>query len=380
MENGTLVEARVDLGVDQGQVQIAGQTIAVHGVGDKLRAAVLHEVTAWATQHGQAVHVVAAGPDPSDGAEFVVDASGVLHLVEQQGMGAAEAPAPPVPAPATAPPPRRAYDFGDDEPLPAAQLAGELGAPLVVLVANTKGESGKTPLAVLLAQAFGSFRPGDVAVLDLDPTGNLAARAGTGRSTPSLPQLVTGSANAGQWSDVTRLLAWHHDSRIWVVSARDPEASSEAGQMPRGGLTAAVQALAKGVRVIILDAGNDERDPVFQEAVGLATQLVVPVRWDVPTVRDGAGVLLRSLYALGHQDLATRAVIVGTYPLLRRPARRDEARFRAEFERMGHRIVDVPSDGHIDQRAGIIWSRLRSRTRTAALALAELVAPPGGAS
>lgn len=369
---GALIEAEVILGEAGGTVRIGDtETISVSGTGEQLRDELLQQVTAWAAAHAQEIHVVAVAADAGDRAEFLVTSQGELHVVPvavddaESEHGAEERVAAP----------RRAYDFGDDEEPAPAPLAVPLGEPLIVLVANVKGESGKTPLAVLLGQAFGSLRPGDVCVLDLDPTGNLASRAGTGRSTPTIPNLVEESDRATEWSDVTRLLAWHPDSRMWVVGARDPEGTQQVdtGHLAPGAVSAAVRALAKGVRVIILDAGNNERDSTFREAAALADQLVVPVRWDVPTVRDGAGVLLRSLYATGHQDLATQAIVVGTYPLLRRPSRRQEQRFRAEFERMGHRIMDVPADGHIDQRSAITWARLRERTRRAAIALAERV-------
>lgn len=368
-----VMEAEVILGDAGGTVRIGdAEPISVPGVGEELRDALLQEVTSWAVRNSKPIHVVAAAADAGDRAEFMVSSTGELEVIpvaldddaseEQPDDDAAAAP-------------RRAYDFGDDEELHTSPLAEPLGEPLIVLVANVKGESGKTPLAVLLGQAFGSLRPGDVAVLDLDPTGNLAARAGTGRSTPTLPNMVEAAEDTADWSHITRLLAWHPESRMWVVAARDPEGTQQVGvgHLPPGALTVAVNALAKGVRVVILDAGNNERDAIFREAAALADQLVVPVRWDVPTVRDGAGVLLRSLYATGYQDLATQAIIVGTYPLLRRPGRRQEQRFRAEFQRMGHRIADVPSDPHIDERTGIVWARLRARTRKAALALAQQV-------
>lgn len=380
MTTDAVTDAEVILSEDHGTLHIDREVINLNGAGDELRAELLQRVTNWARTHGRAVRVRATGPDDQDTAEFLISAAGELQLLPtavvdagvttvDQGQAVAQ-PAVVEPAPA-----RRPWDFGDDEALATVATAQPLGRPLVVLVANTKGESGKTPLAVLLGQAFGSLRPGDVCVVDLDPTGNLAARAGTGRSTPTVPGLVAGAMKAQEWSDVTKLLAWHPDSRMWVVAARDPESPEDdgSGHLAAGALAAVIAALAKGVRVIILDAGNNERDVVFREAAALADQLVVPVRWDVPTVRDGAGVLLRSLYAQGHQKLATEALIVGTYPLMRRPNRGQEHRFRAEFERMGHQVTDVPSDGHIDQRSGIVWAKLRRRTQAAALGLADSI-------
>ncbi len=379
-----VTDAEVILSDDHGTLHIDREVINLDGGGDELRAELLQRVTTWARTHGRAVRVRATGPDDQDTAEFVVSAVGELQLlaapatsvVDAAGVTTvAQGEAVVQPSVVEPTPARRPWDFGDDEAVATSATAQPLGRPLVVLVANTKGESGKTPLAVLLGQAFGSLRPGDVCVVDLDPTGNLAARAGTGRSTPTVPGLVAGATGAQEWSDVTKLLAWHPDSRMWVVAARDPESPEDggSGHLAAGALATVIAALAKGVRVIILDAGNNERDVVFREAAALADQLVVPVRWDVPTVRDGAGVLLRSLYAQGHQKLATEALIVGTYPLMRRPNRGQEHRFRAEFERMGHQVTDMPSDGHIDQRSGIVWAKLRRRTQAAALGLADSI-------
>ena len=45
-----------------------------------------------------------------------------------------------------------------------------------VLVANTKGGSGKTPLAVMLSAAFGQVGGKQPVLIDNNPTGNLATR------------------------------------------------------------------------------------------------------------------------------------------------------------------------------------------------------------
>lgn len=286
----------------------------------------------------------------------------------------------PIPQPAPAPP---AEDYLGGLDLVSAATATVRGAArqlprcVVVLVANNKGESGKTPVAVLIAQAFATTRGGDVAIVDLDPTGNLSARVGVDPAQGRLPDVVAAidAEPAMSWASVLNQLAWEPTARLWVVTSRGVAKSKSpvASAITAAQFLRLVAALQTGIRVLVVDAGNNDQDEVFLAAASIADQLVVPVKWDVPTVSVGARGVLATLYEVGMTDLALGAIAVGTYPPNRQPNRRQARRLRAEFDRLGHAIVDIPVDRHIDARTAISWQALKPTTRTAAMTLANMI-------
>lgn len=413
---------------DTGTVRIGQFAVTLDGTPDVLRPNLLRLVIAEAARLGTSIslriddlgleyHLVVHPSGEVDEVPVAApDSSGIIPTPAPLDAPAAPTagqaseppslPTPPAPVPVQAPsrpaaplpqPPATTpmagtshvpvigYDLRFDHDAAAAvplRAAAQLADPLVIVVANTKGESGKTPVAVLIAEAFAAVRSNDVLVIDLDPTGNLAARMGTDPKSGRLPDIVAALRATGgemQWAELAGLLAWQPASHLWAVNARGVtkprSGSSPSAESHISGedLRLVLQAIRAGIRVVVIDAGNNDQDAAFLAAAAAADQLVVPLKWDTPTVKDGAGVLLQGLYSAGYHALATQAVIVGTYPPNRRPQRRQEARFRAEFERLGHPIVDLPTDRHIDLRSAIDWSQLRPATRQAASALTELI-------
>lgn len=336
---------------------------------DALRRAMLQQVMAHAAACGVAVLLQIV--DHPDRTALLVQPDGAVKVHEAPSTTVHVLPPPPT-ATDSDHAERSATEtetysprFASGRPTDVATLTTQaLTEPLVILVANTKGGAGKTPLAVVMAEALASTRGGDVALIDLDPTGDLCHRAGSHES--SLSSLVAVAQAAHSWSDLTGTMAWQEDSRLWVVGAADEHVSGP-------GLAAVISALSAGVRIFVLDAGNSDREEVYRAATQMADQLVVPVNWDEATVRFGAAPTTSRLFARGLRQLALRAIVVGTHAPFRWPNRAQKAQYMAEFTRLGHAVIELPSDRHLDAGGAIRWNALRPRTRTAAQMLTNKI-------
>ncbi|WP_405136643.1 MinD/ParA family protein [Nocardia sp. NBC_01388] len=183
------------------------------------------------------------------------------------------------------------------------------GTP-VVLVANPKGGSGKTPAAVLLSALFGRHRGGRVVAWDAhEACGSLASRAACCPSDHTVwdvlshaHELCTANADA---SGLARFLQRQPTLDEILASDQTPGGSVCIG---RDECAAILAVLRRHREIVVADTGNNDRAEGFRWAVANATQLVVPVigRRDVIV---SALRLLDGIAEDGHEDLAARAVI-----------------------------------------------------------------------
>jgi MinD-like ATPase involved in chromosome partitioning or flagellar assembly len=131
--------------------------------------------------------------------------------------------------------------------------------------------------------------------------------------------------------------------------------------------------LSKYYRMILIDSGNDESDPMWQRMIDLTDQLVVAT-----TTRDDhaeAGALL--LEALGTRDgrsayLAQQAVVVVSQADQKEPASELE-RVADGYRSLAREVVTIPFDpamvdGHLR------YGALRPDTRRAWLAAGAAIA------
>ncbi|WP_405132971.1 MinD/ParA family protein [Nocardia sp. NBC_01388] len=184
------------------------------------------------------------------------------------------------------------------------------GTP-VVLIANPKGGSGKTPAAVLLSALFGRHRGGRVVAWDAhEACGSLAARAACCPSEHTVwdvlahaRELCTANADA---SGLARFLQRQPTLDEILASDQSPGGSVCIG---REECAAILAVLRRHREMVVIDTGNNDRAQGFRWAVANATQLVVPIigRRDVIV---SALRLLDGIAEDGHEDLAARAVIV----------------------------------------------------------------------
>lgn len=246
------------------------------------------------------------------------------------------------------------------------QSSGATTGRAVVMFANTKGGSGKTPTSIGTMSAIGIARRGDVALVDFDPTGNLSGRLGLppGRTVPNLLRLLD-SVPTPTPTQLHEAMGWNAPGQFWAVGARESAVEKDGGVAPKitaGQVDAILHAIGTTCSVIGLDAGNDDADEGFIAAAEQATHLVVPTAWDQQSVTK-AFEMLANVEDLGLGRLASQAIIVGTYSPRDRPNRRQEQKARHDFGSYGLRIVDVPPDRHIAARDVMSWQQLAAGTR-----------------
>lgn len=252
---------------------------------------------------------------------------------------------------------------------------------VMYMVANRKGEAGKTPVAVLLAAAFATKRPNDVVLVDLNPVGNLALRTvqTTSATVSDMVTALKGLDRLPYASDLDGLMNWQPEgfhaipSRDSLVIQAEGDEPTLAPRLTRHDFDLLTRALQANSHVIGLDAGNNDSDEAWQRASELANVLVVPVKWDPPTC-NLAGLMLEDLVKMGRSDLVRSAIIVPTWGPTEVIDKKRAKSFEAYFRSKGHRVMPIPPDPHLAGKGVITWARLKSATRDAALALAREVA------
>ncbi|MFE7508429.1 ATPase [Promicromonospora sp. NPDC057488] len=249
--------------------------------------------------------------------------------------------------------------------------------PRTISMVNGKGGAGKTPSTVLLAAVFAQFGGAGVVTWDNNQTrGTLGWRTEQGPHESTLldllPQTDRLLGPSAQAADLARYV--HHQTRDrFDVLRSKPIAMANEQRIEPQDVDAIHSVLSKYYRMILIDSGNDESDPMWQRMIDLTDQLVVAT-----TTRDDhaeAGALL--LEALGTRDgrsayLAQQAVVV--------VSQADQKESSGELEKVadGYRslareVVTIPFDpamvdGHLR------YGALRPETRRAWLAAGAAVA------
>ncbi len=249
--------------------------------------------------------------------------------------------------------------------------------PRTISMVNGKGGAGKTPSTVLLGAVFAQFGGAGVVTWDNNQTrGTLGWRTEQGPHESTLldllPQTDRLLGPSAQAADLARYV--HHQTRDrFDVLRSKPIAMANEQRIEPQDVDAIHSVLSKYYRMILIDSGNDESDPMWQRMIDLTDQLVVAT-----TTRDDhaeAGALL--LEALATRDgrsayLAQQAVVV--------VSQADQKESPGELEKVadGYRslareVVIIPFDpamvdGHLR------YGALRPETRRAWLAAGAAVA------
>ncbi|MFC8801447.1 ATPase [Promicromonospora sp. NPDC057138] len=249
--------------------------------------------------------------------------------------------------------------------------------PRTISMVNGKGGAGKTPSTVLLAAVFAQFGGAGVVTWDNNQTrGTLGWRTEQGPHESTLldllPQTDRLLGPSAQAADLARYV--HHQTRDrFDVLRSKPIAMANEQRIEPQDVDAIHSVLSKYYRMILIDSGNDESDPMWQRMIDLTDQLVVAT-----TTRDDhaeAGALL--LEALATRDgrsayLAQQAVVV--------VSQADQKESAGELEKVadGYRslareVVTIPFDqamvdGHLR------YGALRPETRRAWLAAGAAIA------
>src|SRR5690606_31104684 len=177
--------------------------------------------------------------------------------------------------------------------------------------------AGKTPSTVLLAAVFARYGGAGVLTWDNNQTrGTLGWRTEQGPHEATLmellPQVDRLLSTGAQSADLAHYVHHQTRDRFDVLRSKPMELASAQRVEPED-VDAIHAVAAKYYRLIFIDSGNDESDPMWRRMIDHTDQLVVAT-----TTRDDhaeAGALL--LEALGERDersarLAQNAVVIVT--------------------------------------------------------------------
>lgn len=187
--------------------------------------------------------------------------------------------------------------------------------PRTIAVVNGKGGAGKTPTTILLSAVFARYGGAGVLAWDNNQTrGTLGWRTETGVHERTLLDMLPEAdrllGTAAQSADLAHFV--HHQPREkYDVLRSKPIRLAHENRVHPGDVDAIHSVAAKFYRLIFIDSGNDESDPMWLRMIDHADQLVVAT-----TTRDDhaeAGALL--LEALDARDersarLAAESVVV----------------------------------------------------------------------
>ena len=363
-----------------GQVEVA----AVDAAGAYVDAEVGVPAVSGSPVPAEPVQVVSDGPvmgrdsigiTGSAGGSGGRDSNGITGLGGASELAAIAAGAGPV---------KRSW-WPRRRPVQAGEDPLRLVPSMTWMTANKRGGAGKTSVAVVVAAACASVRPRDVTLVDINPVGNLALRAGTPSGARTVTEVAQWLSGLGRVPYEAELFdgaglqepgGWRAiPSRTSVVVTDEARAATLAAPLDSEQLKHVMTALSMTTRVVGIDAGNDHGTGAWLTAASLTDVLLVPVKL-TPDTCLAAGEMLADLQKLGHGDLVTRrTLIVAT----RSPADHVDARqarsFREYFQRQGYQVLDLPADPELASKtAAISWDRLRPGTREAGLAIARAAA------
>ena len=249
--------------------------------------------------------------------------------------------------------------------------------PRTIAVVNGKGGAGKTPTTVLLAAVFARHGGAGVLTWDNNQTrGTLGWRTEQGPHDATLldllPQVDRLLSTGAQSADLAHYV--HHQTRDRFDVLRSKPMELASAQRVDGADVDAIHRVAsKYYRLIFIDSGNDESDPMWRRMIDHTDQLVVAT-----TTRDDhaeAGALLLEALAERDQrsaDLAQQAVVVVTQADSKAPAG-DLTRVANGYGALAREAITIPFDpGMVDGH--LRYGSLTPATRRAWLAAAAAVA------
>ncbi|WP_218139198.1 MinD/ParA family ATP-binding protein [Propionibacterium cyclohexanicum] len=220
--------------------------------------------------------------------------------------------------------------------------------PRTVAIVNGKGGAGKTPTTVLLSAVFARYGGSGVLAWDNNQTrGTLGWRTEQGPHESTLldllPEIDDLLGPQAQAADLEQFV--HHQVRDrFDVLRSKPMALAQEQRVGPGDVDAIHTVATKYYRMVFIDSGNDESDPMWRRMIDHADQIVV-----VTSTRDDhaeAGALL--LEALQTRDahaaeLARNAVAIVTQADSKASSA-DIRRIVEGFESLAREVVTIPFD------------------------------------
>ncbi|WP_367645932.1 AAA family ATPase [Paenarthrobacter ureafaciens] len=249
--------------------------------------------------------------------------------------------------------------------------------PRTIAIVNGKGGAGKTPSTVLLAAVFARYGGAGVLTWDNNQTrGTLGWRTEQGPHEATLlellPQVERLLSTGAQSADLAHYVHHQTRDRFDVLRSKPMELAS-AQRVDAADVDSIHEVASKYYRLIFIDSGNDESDPMWRRMIDHTDQLVVAT-----TTRDDhaeAGALL--LEALEERDersarLARQAVVIVNQADPKAHTA-DLARVATGYQDLAREAITIPFDPAMVD--GVLrYGSLRPATQRAWLAAGAEVA------
>ena len=256
-------------------------------------------------------------------------------------------------------------------------VAQHWSTPRTIAVVNGKGGAGKTPTTICLASIFARYGGSGVLAWDNNQTrGTLGWRTEQSwhQATlldllPEAPRLLSGEPHPG---DLARFV--HHQSRDYYdVLPSKPILLADEQRITSDDVDTIWKIATRYYRLIIIDSGNDESDPMWRRMIDRTDQLVT-----VTTTRADhaeAGALL--LDALSRRNAHSAQLARDSVTIITQadPKATDESigRIREGYSALSRDVAFIPYDPAMVEGA-LMLDNLRPATQRAWLMAAADVA------
>ncbi|WOF22536.1 ATPase [Microbacterium betulae] len=265
-----------------------------------------------------------------------------------------------------------------------AAVAQHWFGPRTIAVVNGKGGAGKTPTTILTAAVFARFGGAGVLAWDNNQTrGTLGWRTEQGPHDATLHELLpeTGHllSSSAQAADLARFV--HHQTRDrFDVLRSKPMVLAEQQRIHSDDVDRIHAVAAKYYRLIVMDSGNDESDPMWLRMIDHTDQIVVATTSRAEHAEAGA-LLLEALATRDARSaaLAQNAVAVVSQADPNAPSN-EHRKVVDGYRALARDVVSIPYDPAMI--GGLLhYGALRPATQRAWLSAAAAAARGlGGAS
>ncbi|MGO1854835.1 MAG: AAA family ATPase [Microbacteriaceae bacterium] len=249
--------------------------------------------------------------------------------------------------------------------------------PRTIAVVNAKGGVGKSPSTILLSAVLARYGGAGVLAWDNNQTrGTLGWRTEQGPHDATLLDLLPHAerllGTGAQSADLAHFVHHQTQDRYDVLRSK-PMQLADAQRISSEDVDALHRVASKYYRLIVIDSGNDESDPMWRRMIDHTDQLVVAT-----TTRDDhaeAGALL--LEALADRDERSARLAAGAVTIVTQAdpgaTSRDVNHITTGFTPLTREVVTIPHDPAMVD--GLLrYGALRPATQRAWLAAAAAVA------
>jgi MinD-like ATPase involved in chromosome partitioning or flagellar assembly len=249
--------------------------------------------------------------------------------------------------------------------------------PRTIAVVNGKGGAGKTPTTILLSAVFARYGGAGVLAWDNNQTrGTLGWRTDAGAHDRTLLELLPEAGRllgtGAQSADLAHFM--HHQPREkYDVLRSKPIRLAHENRLSPDDVDAIHAVAAKFYRLIVIDSGNDESDPMWLQMIDHADQIVVATTTRADHAEAGA-LLLEALEDRDERSarLAQESVVVVSQADPKASAT-DVEHVVGGYRTLARDVVRIPFD-HEMVDGHLRYGALAKRTQRAWLAAAASVA------